>query len=114
MKATTGDKVASEKVKEIANTQITKEEFIDFVLKLDILTLHLLTGPIHIIEALTGWHVGANISKKASDVVGRINRAINNIEKIISKASGALKITLSTIMQNLKNILLNKKIIGDI
>lgn len=58
-----GDK---QKVKEMANTKIKAEDVVNFILKLDEATLHILSAPLHTIEALTGWHLSANIKKVAT------------------------------------------------
>ena len=57
-----GDK---KKVKEIAQS-VRKEDVLDFLLKLDMATLHLVTGPIHFIDAVTGWELWANIKSAAA------------------------------------------------
>lgn len=105
MKAATGDEEAKKKVKEIGNTQITKEEILDFVLRLDAVSLHLLTGPIHMIDALLGWHIWANVKSKVEDAETRINNAIKNIESIIANASGTIKSTLIGIVVKLKKLI---------
>lgn len=61
----------TESVRTIAKS-LKKEEFLDFLLKLDTVTLHLITGPIHMIDAITGWEIMANIQhqvKHSSEVV---------------------------------------------
>ena len=40
---------------------IKKEDVVHFLLQLDQATLHLVTGPIHILDAVTGWHSSANL-----------------------------------------------------
>lgn len=55
--AISGDK---EKVKEIAKG-LDKATVVDFLLKLDMATMHVVTGPIHLIDAVTGWDLMANI-----------------------------------------------------
>jgi len=79
-----GDKA---KVKELA-TSISKEELIDFLLKLDTLTLHMFTGPIHIIDAVTGWHIGPNIehiAKKGADLLGKLKKTYQELKDIAKK-----------------------------
>lgn len=78
-----GDK---KKMKELLKS-VSKEEVLDFLLKLDMLTLHHITGPIHAIDALTGWELWANIEKvaKKSEVV------INNIKKILNNLKDKVK-----------------------
>ena len=69
--ATQGDK---KKVKEIANS-IEKEDVINFIMQLDQATLHIITGPLHFIDAVTGWHIGANLKHagtKVKDILKQI------------------------------------------
>ena len=78
-----GDK---EKVKEIAST-VKKEDVIDFLLKLDMATLHLVSGPIHTIDAITGWHLWAavkSVAAKAGSVYDEIKKAIDVIKQKIT------------------------------
>ena len=82
MKAMKGDKEAKAKAEEIAKKEVKKEDVIDFLLKLDTLSMHLLTGPIHMIDALTGWHIAPRIQKKSKDITHRVDRAIAHLEKI--------------------------------
>ena len=82
MKAVKGDEESKIKMKEIANKEIKKQDVIDFLLRLDTLSMHLLTGPIHMIDALTGWHISPQIDKVVKDVSHRVNRAITHLEKI--------------------------------
>jgi hypothetical protein len=80
-----GDK---EEVKRIASG-ITKERVIDFLLKLDMVTLHILTGPIHAVDAITGWDLWADISKvskNASNLVHDIWKTIKELKEKIQKA----------------------------
>jgi hypothetical protein len=53
IKAYNGNEISKEKVKELSKT-IKKEDFMNLLLRLDMLTLHMLSGPIHMFDALTG------------------------------------------------------------
>ena len=80
-----GDK---NKVKALAKS-ITKEEVIDFLLKLDLVTLHMVTGPIHFIDGLTGWSLEANvdkIKKKSISIIDSIKKAIKAVKDKITGA----------------------------
>ena len=44
---------------------LKKEDVLDFLLNLDMATLHIVSGPIHTIDAITGWHLWANVKDKA-------------------------------------------------
>lgn len=52
-----------EEVKKIAKT-FTQKDLIDFLMKLDLVTLHILAGPLHTIEAITGWSIEPMIKDK--------------------------------------------------
>lgn len=80
-----GDK---EKIKSLMDS-VTKEDVIDFLLKLDQATLHLVTGPIHLIDSITGWHLWAAVkstAEKAGDVIVKIKQAIDIVKQGITKA----------------------------
>ena len=80
-----GDKA---EVKRIMQS-VTKEQIIDFLLKLDTVTLHILTGPIHMVDAITGWDLWADIekvSKKAGNLVQDIWKVIKELKDKIHKA----------------------------
>jgi|APSaa5957512535_1039671.scaffolds.fasta_scaffold52938_2 hypothetical protein len=71
-----------EGVKKVMAT-IKKEDLIKFLLNVDQLTLHMLTGPIHFIEAVTGIHITANIKHviaKSKDIIDDIIKNIGNIK----------------------------------
>jgi hypothetical protein len=67
----------AETVKKIA-TSVTKEEFIDFLLKLDMATLHLITGPIHMIDAITGWDLSANLQHYTGHVKAVVVKSVKD------------------------------------
>lgn len=97
-----GDK---ETAKAIANTEIKKEDVIDFLLKLDQATLHILTGPIHTLEAITGWHIWAKVSKHASDVAHATVDSIKDATKYIkSKVAGLSDKAAKKIIANAERI----------
>lgn len=82
-----GDKA---KVKQIAQS-VTKEQVIDFFLKLDTATMHLVSGPLHTIDAVTGWHIWAHVeaaAKKASSIMDQIKKLYNDLK---TKAKVAFK-----------------------
>jgi len=68
----------TEKAKEILKT-LKKEDVLDFIYKLDLGTLHIITGPLHMIDAWTGWDLTANIKskmKKAASFIDEIKQAV--------------------------------------
>jgi hypothetical protein len=78
-----GDK---EEVLRIAKS-FDKAKFVDFLLKLDMISMHLVTGPIHMIDAITGWDIMANIKShaaKAENIIDSIEKAIADLKSKIS------------------------------
>lgn len=86
---------------DLLKKKVKKSDVIDVLLKLDTLTMHLFTGPIHIIDALTGWHIAADVvhaghndkDKSKDDVIKRrlevaldtLNNATKNVSKEVAK-----------------------------
>ena len=87
MAAIKGDK---EKVKEIADS-LEKAKVIDFLLKLDMVTLHLLSAPIHFIHGITGWDLEANLKhmvKGAESIIDMVKKAFGTIRDNIKNLAG--------------------------
>lgn len=63
---------------------IKKEDVIDFLLKLDQATIHIVTGPIHFIDAVTGWELWANVNQAATLSIQSLKKAADNIRKAVS------------------------------
>jgi len=75
-------------VKDILSS-VDKTDVLDFLLKLDQATLHIVTGPIHFIDAVTGWHLWAEIKNKSSvaadavkEFLAHLKRAKENLLKL--------------------------------
>ena len=98
-----GNKEAKGKIIEISKS-VKKEHIIDFILKLDVLTLHMLTEPIHVIDALTGMHIGANIESAGKELTTRAKEAIISIENLKNKLEDKLKTKLQVYANALRNI----------
>lgn len=71
--------------------KIKKEDLIDFLLRVDTLTMHLITGPIHTIDALTGTHIWADIKGKVEPAKKRATAAIKSLEDLKNSVEGKLK-----------------------
>jgi hypothetical protein len=69
------------KVKEIAS-KMSKEKVIDFLLKLDMATMHVVTGPIHFIDAVTGWDLMADLKGAAETAKDKLNAFYNAMKKV--------------------------------
>ena len=67
-------------IKELMNTEIKKEEVIEFVMLLDEATLHILSTPLHFISATTGWHIGADMNKATETTINLVKNAYQNIK----------------------------------
>ena len=106
IKANTGDMVAREELKTLLKKRASKEELVDFFLRLDTLTLHALTGPIHIIDAVAGWHIGANLKDMGKNNDQRIKDALHGLGNSIGDLPDKLK---RKIISNIEKI---KKIVG--
>lgn len=79
-----GDK---EEVKKIAKS-LDKAKVMDFILKLDMATMHLITGPIHFVSAVTGWDLESNlqhITKTSKSVIHQVWDALIHVKNNISK-----------------------------
>jgi hypothetical protein len=83
-----------DKAKEVLHS-LKKEEVLDFLFKLDLGTLHLFTGPIHMIDAWTGWDLSVNLQssiKKAEQLSKDFQQALVVIkDTIINAFSGKPK-----------------------
>lgn len=65
------------------STTVSRGEFIDFLLKLDTVSLCLIINPITMIDAITGWNLMANLKsglQKASSVIGDIVDSIKALK----------------------------------
>jgi len=69
------------KVKEIASG-FTKEKVVDFLLKLDVATLHIVTEPIHFIDAVTGWDLMANIKEAAKSAKDKLQAFYDAMKRV--------------------------------
>lgn len=78
MAAVKGDK---KKVKEIADS-LDKAKVIDFLLKLDMATMHIVTGPIHFVDAVTGWDLMANLKHAAKGAADMLKTFYDAIKKV--------------------------------
>lgn len=84
MAAVKGNK---QEVKKLSSS-IDKAEVIDFLLKLDMATFHIVMGPIHFIDAVTGWDLKANLKQhvsKAKDYLAAFKEAIKKVKESITK-----------------------------
>lgn len=99
-----GDDAAKLELKTLLNTKIKKEEVINFLYMLDQATLHLVTGPLHMIEALTGWHIGADLHK-ATSATQAIKSAVKELEDAGKKLVGSVKTKVLSYVGNIKSVM---------
>ena len=106
IKAKGGDRPARDELKKLLKRKATKEELIDFFFKLDTLTLSLLTGPINIIDALTGWNIVSSLKDKGKTPNKRIKDAITALTKSIEGLSPKIKKRVSNNLDKIKKMVL--------
>jgi len=99
-----GNSEAKDKLATILKTANIKSELTDLILRLDALTLHLLTGPIHIIDALTGWHIGADLQQKTKTPNTHIKTALDTIIKASNAIKDKPRRTLNRSIEKIKKI----------
>lgn len=105
IKAATGNKESQDKVKELANKEISKADILDFLLRLDGLTLHTFTGPIHMIDNLTGWHIWAAIHDKVEDVTSRAAKALEDLVNAVKEIEDTAKQKAKSLLQGIARVL---------
>lgn len=106
-KAVNGNQDDKARLKEaINNLKFKKEDLLDFLLRLDQATMHLVTGPIHMIDAVMGWHIGADIKTKFSNIGTRIKDAFSNLIQTIKDLPSKIKTVASRNMTDLKDTLI--------
>jgi hypothetical protein len=77
------------KVKEIAG-RMDKAKVVDFLLKLDMATMHIVTGPIHFIDAVTGWDLMANLKHAAEGAKDMLKTFYDAIAKVKASITSVL------------------------
>ena len=84
----TRDEVAKARIKEewrILSKSINKKELVAFLINLDMVTMHLITGPIHAFKALTGYELEVFHHGKVKDTVHEVIKTVKSkLASIIS------------------------------
>jgi len=91
-----GDK---EEVKKIASS-LTKAKFIDFLIKLDMVTFGLLSTPLDFIQGITGWDLESDfkyMAQDAKEVISTVKKAFDTIKSNITYLFGDNKDGLSAV-----------------
>ena len=91
-------------VKRIIATEISKEDLIDFVMKLDMASLHILSTPIHFIESITGLHIAANLGNITDSVKTVVKDAYDKIVMHMKDVFGHTDTSLVTLKDLKKQI----------
>ncbi len=82
-----GDK---EEVKRIAMS-LDRAKVVDFILKLDLISLHLITGPIHFIDGLTGLDLTANLKHAAEGAKSMLQQTWDALVQVKNNISRVVK-----------------------
>jgi hypothetical protein len=101
-KAFRGDEDAKNKVKKMSKGKVNKGDIINLLLKLDAVTLHMISGPIHVLEYLTGWKISG--VKKVKDIGKRIKTAIESLTNLANNLSGKHKKQVTNYISNIKRL----------
>jgi hypothetical protein len=94
---------SKQRVKELSKS-VKKEHVMDVLLKLDVLSLHLVTGPLHILEAVTGWNILHHIKNKVEPVEKRIKTALHALESLKNDLTGDMKTQLLRYTNGLRRV----------
>lgn len=73
---------------------LKKEDILDFLLDLDMATLHIVSGPIHLIDAITGWHLWANVKEKVKGASIAVMDAIKKLKQYLSAIVDKTKVKI--------------------
>jgi hypothetical protein len=94
---------SKDKIKELAKS-VKKEHIIDILMKLDVLTLHLITGPLHVIEAVTGWSIMGAIKSKVEPVEKQAKQAVHSLESLGKSLDDKLKTQVQTYANAIRRV----------
>ena len=71
--------------------KVSKEDFMNFLINLDMITFHAVSGPIHIIDAITGWDLHHKIISTHNKVKEIQKSVANHLDSIRSSANDLTK-----------------------
>jgi len=95
----------TDKAKEILKG-LTQEKVTDFLLKLDVVTLHLVSEPIHIIDALTGWEIWSSIKdslKGADSLLKQFYIGVDKVrQSVIGLMDGTKRVKMVRVINNIE------------
>ena len=91
LKVLGGNEESRKKVKELSRKKVSKEDFMNFLINLDMITFHAISGPIHIIDAITGWDLHHRIISTHDKIIEIQVSVSNHLDSIQASASGLTK-----------------------
>lgn len=105
-KASTGDEEAELKMREfIYDNKIDKKEIMNFIMKVDAITLGIISSPIRMIDAITGWNLMDALVLTQEDITKKAENAIKSLEDIAKTVTGKIKKTIFGMINKLKELL---------
>lgn len=85
------EKVESQaKIREIVNS-VSREDVVNFLYKLDSLSLGLISTPLKMIDAITGWHIAGEVSSRITPAIEKAKKAIEWLEQAEQNLEGKLR-----------------------
>ncbi len=89
----------------IESNKVDKAQIFDFLLKLDTLSLHMLSAPIHILDAITGWHIGPDLHAAGHDTpTDKINSVIKDLKSLLDSVPETIKDLINATMRSLQTL----------
>lgn len=90
LKAATGNEEAKKTVKELSRKEISRSDIMNVLIKVDLITLHAITLPLHVLDAITGWEVVPDLLHSSSESIS------DNKNKVISALNSLLDVAKTT------------------
>lgn len=91
------------KAKELLK-KVKKSDILDFLIRLDHITLHAISGPIHMIDAITGWHISADVDKLGKQVSHKVKQAIDSLDDLAQSVATDTKKTIARYSNALRRL----------
>ena len=101
----TGNQESKEKIVELSQAKISREQFMDFLFKMDILTLSLFTAPLKMVDALLGWSIHPVVKNKTKDVMERGKLAIKQLMDVAKAVPEKVGKKLEVNIKRIENLL---------
>ncbi|MCK5016105.1 MAG: hypothetical protein KAS32_03455 [Candidatus Peribacteraceae bacterium] len=104
------DERSKQKVKELMGS-IDKDDLIDGINYMDAILVHLLAGPLHVIETITGWVIIDKVNQKLEPKKRKVRQIIRSIKDLKKASIGAVKDQLDRYVEILgKQFMVNVKV----